>query len=70
MPCKVHTHNNRAENAIRSFVIACQNWLFSDTVKGATATTRLYSLVETVKANDQESYAWLRHVLECLAQGR
>jgi len=58
--------NNRAERAIRPFVIGRKAWLFSDTPKGATASAQLYSLVETAKANGQEPYAWLRHVLERL----
>ncbi|MCW8276801.1 IS66 family transposase [Pseudomonas sp. PCH199] len=58
--------NNAAERAIRPFVIRRKNWLFSDTPKGATASAQLYSLVETAKANGQEPYAWLRHVLERL----
>ncbi|WP_165679783.1 IS66 family transposase, partial [Metapseudomonas otitidis] len=60
--------NNRAENAIRPFVIGRKNWLFSDTPKGARASAQLYSLLETAKANGQEPYAWLRHVLERLPQ--
>ncbi|MFC0710167.1 transposase domain-containing protein [Azorhizophilus paspali] len=38
--------------------------------KGATASARLYSLVETARANGQEPYAWLRHVLERLPTAR
>ena len=60
--------NNAAERAIRPFVIGRKNWLFSDTPRGAIASARLYSLVETAKANGQEPYAWLRHALECLPQ--
>ena len=59
--------NNRAENAIRPFVIGRKNWLFSDTPKGATASAQIYSLIETAKANGQEPYAWLRHILERLS---
>ena len=62
--------NNAAERAIRPFVIGRKNWLLSDTPKGATASAQLYSLVETAKANGQEPYAWLRHVLERLPQAR
>ena len=58
--------NNAAERAIRPFVIGRKNLLFRDTPKGATASAQLYSLVETAKANGQEPYACLRHVLECL----
>ncbi|MDX2355223.1 IS66 family transposase [Stutzerimonas xanthomarina] len=58
--------NNRAENAIRPFVIGRKNWLFSDTPKGATASAQIYSLIETAKANGREPYAWLRYILERL----
>ena len=34
--------------------------------KGATASAQIYSLIETAKANGQEPYAWLRHILEHL----
>ncbi|MNI83164.1 hypothetical protein D3C73_1399480 [compost metagenome] len=34
--------------------------------KGATASAKIYSLVETAKLNGQEPYTWLRHVLEKL----
>lgn len=62
--------NNRAENAIRPFVIGRKNWLFSDTEAGARASAALYSLIETAKANDQEPYAYLRVVFEKLPQAQ
>jgi len=37
-------------------------WLFSDTPAGAEASARLYSLIETAKANGIEPYAYLRQV--------
>ena len=43
--------NNRAENAIRPFVIGRKNWLFSDSIKGAQASAMLYSLAVTATAN-------------------
>ncbi len=54
--------NNRAENAIRPFVIGRKNWLFSDTPQGANASTIIYSVIETAKANGLEPYAYLRKV--------
>ncbi|MDB5983712.1 MAG: transposase [Pseudomonas sp.] len=60
--------NNAAERAIKPFVIGRKNWTFSDTPNGATASAQIYSLVETAKANGQEPYTWLRHVLERLPQ--
>ena len=62
--------NNPAERAIRPFVIGRKAWLFSDTPKGAVASAQIYSLVETAKANSQEPYAWLRHVLERLTHAQ
>ena len=50
---------NRVENAIRPFVIGRRNWLFSQTIAGASASARLYSLVESAKANGIEPHAYL-----------
>jgi len=43
--------NNRAERAIKPFVIGRKNWMFSNTAKGAEASAVLYSLIETAKVN-------------------
>lgn len=43
--------NNRAESAIRPFVVGRKNWLFSDSVKGAKASATIYSIVSTAAAN-------------------
>ena len=58
--------NNPAENAIRPFVIGRKNWLFSDTPKGADASARIYSLIETAKANGLEPYEYMVKVLSQL----
>ncbi|MEE5107992.1 IS66 family transposase, partial [Pseudomonas alliivorans] len=58
--------NNAAERAIKPFVIGRKAWLFSDTVNGASASAKIYSLVESAKVNGREPYTWLRHVLERL----
>ncbi|MDQ1924794.1 transposase, partial [Massilia sp. CCM 9206] len=58
--------NNRAENAIRPFVVGRKAWLFSDTVAGANASAVIYSVLETAKANGVEPYTWLRRVLRDL----
>jgi hypothetical protein len=57
---RLEIDNNAAENAIRPFVLGRKNWLFSDSVKGVTASANLYSLIETAKANGLEPYAYLR----------
>jgi transposase len=56
--------NNRAENAIRPFVVGRKNWLFSDTQRGAHASATLYSLIETAKVNKIEPYWYLRYLFE------
>ena len=54
----IEISNNRAENAIRPFVVGRKNWLFSDSPKGAEASAMLYSLVVSAKMNglDAEDY--------------
>ena len=59
---RLEADNNLAENAIRPFVMGRKAWLFSDTPAGAEASARLYSLIETAKANAIEPYAYLRQV--------
>lgn len=44
-------HNKRSEKSIKSVVIGRNNFLFSNTPLGADASTIIYSVVETVKAN-------------------
>ncbi|HLP10038.1 MAG TPA: IS66 family transposase [Opitutaceae bacterium] len=61
---RIAIDNNAAERAIRPFVIGRRNWLFSDTPDGATASARLYSLIETAKANGLEPYAYLLRVFK------
>ena len=56
--------NNRAERAIKPFVIGRKNWLFSNTANGAQASAILYSLIETAKANGLIPFDYLHHLLE------
>lgn len=59
---RVELSNNRAENAIRPFVIGRKSWLFADTKKGATSSAIVYSIVETAKANNLNVYMYLVHI--------
>jgi len=67
---RLEIDNNAAENAIRPFVIGRKNWLFSDSVKGVTASANLYSLIETAKANGLEPYAYLRYLFTELPKAK
>ncbi len=65
---RLEIDNNRAENAIRPFVIGRKNHLFSDSVRGVKASANLYSLIESAKANGLEPYHYLRQVFTELPQ--
>ena len=56
--------NNRAERAIKPFVIGRKNWLFSHTAKGAHASAVLYSIIETAKANGLTPFDYMMYLLE------
>ena len=56
--------NNRAERAIKPFVIGRNIWLFSNTANGAQASAMLYSLIEAAKANGLTPFDYLNHLLE------
>ena len=55
--------NNRAERAVKPFVIGRKNWLFSDTDKGADASARCYSIIESANLNDLNVFGYLSYLL-------
>ena len=54
--------NNAAENAIRPFTVGRKNWLFCDSQKGANASSVIYSIVETAKANGLNVGKYLEYI--------
>ena len=62
--------NNKAENAIRPFVLGRKNWLFAGTDLGAEASCRVFTLIETAKANGLEPHGYLTKVLRALPDVR
>ena len=60
--------NNRAERAIKPFVIGRKNWLFSFTTRGAEGSAILYSLIETARANGLTPFDYVMHCLNELAK--
>ena len=60
--------NNRAERAVKPFVIGRKNWMFSNTANGAKASASLYSLIETAKANGLIPFDYMKLLLEELPQ--
>ena len=51
--------NNRAEQAIRPFTLGRKNWVNMYSPNVAKASSIIYSLVETAKANDLKVYDYL-----------
>jgi transposase len=56
--------NNRAERAIKPFVIGRKNWMFANTANGAKASAILYSLIETAKANGLVPFDYIKYLLD------
>ena len=60
---KLKLTNNRAERAVKPFVIGRKNWLFSDTDKGADASARCYSIIESANLNGLNVFGYLSYLL-------
>jgi hypothetical protein len=63
---RCETSNNRAERAIKPFVIGRKNFLFSKSPKGAKASAIVYSIIETAKANNLNPFYYLTYLFEKL----
>ncbi|AHC13784.1 IS66 family transposase [Salinispira pacifica] len=57
--------NNRAENAIRPFVVGRKAWLFNTESHGAKTSAALYTLIESAKANHLEPMHYLLFLFRC-----
>ena len=59
--------NNAAERAIRPLTLGRKNWLFAGSDAGGTRAAAIASLIQTAKLNGLDPEAYLRHVLERIA---
>lgn len=66
---KIELTNNSAERSIKSFVIGRKNWLFCNSEAGAQASSIIYSIIETAKANNINPYDWLEQIFTNIQQG-
>ena len=64
---RLNIDNNRAERAVKPFVIGRKNWLFNHNYRGAEASSILYSIIETAKANGLIPFDYIEHCLEQLS---
>lgn len=65
---RLELDNNRSERSIKPFVIGRKNWLFSNTPRGATASSIIYSIIETAKENGLNPMVYLIYLFEHLPQ--
>jgi transposase len=59
--------NNRAENAIRPFVLGRKNWLFNGNDDGAEAACIVFSLIQSAILNGKEPSSYLFTILTKLS---
>lgn len=60
--------NNAAERALRAIALGRKNYLFVGSDTGGERAAALYSLIGTAKLNGLDPEAYLRHVLERIAE--
>jgi hypothetical protein len=65
---RIEIDNNTAERALRGVVLGRKNYLHFGSDSGGSRAAIIYSLVGTCKLNGVDPYAYLRHVLERIAE--
>lgn len=61
---RIQLSNNLAEQSVKPFVIGRKNWLFANTPNGATASSLIYSIIQTAIANDLKPLSYLEFIFE------
>jgi transposase len=65
---RIEIDNNAAERALRAVALGRKNYLFAGADSGGERAAAIYSLIGTAKLNDLDPHAYLRFVLERIAQ--
>jgi transposase len=60
---EVEMDTNLVENSIRPFALGRRNWLFKGSESGGRASSIIYSILLTCKANSIEPYAYMKYIL-------
>lgn len=63
---RLELSNNRAERAVKPFVIGRKNWIFANTPAGVTSIAIIYSIVETAKKTGLNPFAYLEYLFESI----
>lgn len=64
---RIEIDNNAAERALRTVALGRKNYLFAGSDAGGERAAAIYSLIGTAKLNGIDPEAYLRHVLERIA---
>lgn len=64
---RIEIDNNAAERALRAVALGRKNYLFCGSDAGGERAAGMYSLIGTAKLNDLDPEAYLRYVLERIA---
>lgn len=64
---RVEIDNNTAERALRAVALGRKNWLFAGSDNGGDRAAAIYTLIGTAKLNKINPEAYLRYVLERIA---
>ena len=64
---RIEIDNNPAERALRTVAIGRKNYLFAGSDAGGERASAIYTLVGTAKLNGLDPEAYLRHILERIA---
>ena len=64
---RIEIDNNAAERALRAVALGRKNYLFCGSDAGGERAAALYSLIGTAKLNDIDPQAYLRYVIERIA---
>jgi transposase len=65
---RIEIDNNAAERALRAVALGRKNYLFCGSDAGGERAAGIYSLIGTAKLNDLDPEAYLRYVLERIAE--
>ena len=63
----IEIDNNAAERSLRAVVLGRKNYLFNDSDAGGERAAAIYSLISSAKLNGLNREAYLRSVLERIA---
>lgn len=64
----IEIDNNAAERALRAVALGRKNYLFAGSDKGGERAAAIYTLIGTAKLNGLDPEAYLRHVLQRIAE--